>query len=69
MKQDLSNPRPYFLTGQTLKYTPEQFGGGCSTATPLLQAALDKFSAFKPVTILAPNWGMQRVMQLLLECK
>ncbi|MEO6538326.1 MAG: hypothetical protein ABIT07_03535 [Ferruginibacter sp.] len=69
MQQDPSNPRPYFLSGQTLKYTPEQFGGGCRTAVPLLQTALDKYAAFKPVTELAPNWGIQRVKQLLLECK
>src|SRR4051812_10723178 len=27
MQQDPTNPRPYFLKGQGLMYTPEQFGG------------------------------------------
>jgi hypothetical protein len=35
MTQDPTNPRPYFLKGQGLKYTPEQFGGGCTTAKKL----------------------------------
>ena len=69
IKQDPSNPRPYYLQGQGLKYTPEQFGGGCKTASPLLQTALEKYAAFKPVSDIAPNWGKQRVEMLLNECK
>lgn len=69
MKQDPSNPRPYYLKGQGLKYTPEQFGGGCKTAAPLLQTAMDKFTAFKPASDLVPNWGMKRTEMLLNECK
>ena len=69
MKQDPSNPRPYYLKGQGLKYTPEQFGGGCKTATPLLQTAMEKFTAFKPASDLVPNWGMKRTEMLLNECK
>ena len=68
IEQDPSNPRPYVLKGQSAKYTPEQFGGGCSTAKPLLQTALDKFAAFKPVGDLYPSWGKERVNQLLKEC-
>ena len=69
MKQDPSNPRPYYLKGQGLKYTPEQFGGGCKTAAPLLQTAMNKFTAFKPASDLVPNWGMKRTEMLLNECK
>lgn len=69
MKQDPSNPRPYYLKGQGLKYTPEQFGGGCKTAAPLLQTAMDKFGAFQPASAIAPNWGKQRTEMLLNECK
>lgn len=69
MKQDPSNPRPEYLKGQGLKYTPEQFGGGCATAKPVLQASLDKYNAFKPASELHPNWGKQRVELLLGECK
>ncbi|MBS1510097.1 MAG: hypothetical protein JST86_04605 [Bacteroidetes bacterium] len=69
MQQDPANPRPYFLKGQGLKYTPEQFGGGCKTAQPVLQTALEKYAAFKPASELDPNWGKKQVEQLLAGCK
>ncbi|MBK7432723.1 MAG: hypothetical protein IPI66_01765 [Chitinophagaceae bacterium] len=69
MELDPANPRPYLLKGQGLKYTPEQFGGGCSTAKPVLQTSLDKYGAFTPLSELHPNWGKGRVEQLLQECK
>ncbi|HAO46253.1 MAG TPA: hypothetical protein PLZ45_01200 [Ferruginibacter sp.] len=69
MQQDPSNPRPEYLRGQGLKYTPEQFGGGCATAKPVLQSSLDKYNKFKPVSDIHPNWGKQRVEMLLADCK
>jgi hypothetical protein len=69
IKQDPSNPRPYLLKGQNLKFTPAEFGGGCSTAKPELQTALDKFAAFKPASELHPNWGKARVEDLMKDCK
>ena len=42
MQQDPANPRPEYLKGQGLKYTPEHFGGGCETAKPVLHSALAK---------------------------
>ncbi len=69
MKQDPTNPRPYYLKGQGLKYTPEQFGGGCATAKPELQTALDKYATFKPASELSPSWGKPQVETLLKECK
>lgn len=69
IQQDPTNPRPNFLKGQGLKYTPEQFGGGCATAKPELETALQKFNAFKPASDIAPNWGKQIVEQLLSDCK
>ena len=69
IKQDPTNPRPYSLKGEGLKYTPEQFGGGCKTASEQLQTAMDKYATFKPVSDLAPNWGMKRTEMLLKECK
>lgn len=68
MEQDPNNPRPYLLKGQSLKYTPEQFGGGCNTAKPELQTALDKFATFKPASDMSPMWGMARTQQLMKEC-
>lgn len=69
MQQDPTNPRPEYLKGQGLKYTPEQFGGGCATAKPVLQASLDKYSKFKPGSDIHPNWGMKRVAELISQCK
>ncbi len=68
MEQDPSNPRPYYLKGQGLKYTPEQFGGGCKTAKPALQTALDKYATFKPASNLHPNWGKTQVEMLIKGC-
>ncbi len=68
-KQDPTNPRPEYLKGQGLKYTPEQFGGGCVTAKPILQSSLDKYNKFKPASDIHPNWGKQRVEMLIGECK
>ena len=69
MKQDPANPRPYFLKGQGLKYTPEQFGGGCATAKPQLQIALEKYNTFKPASEIHPDWGKQIVEKLISDCK
>jgi hypothetical protein len=69
MQQDPTNPRPEYLKGQGLKYTPEQFGGGCATAKPVLQSSLDKFNKFKTASDIHPNWGKQRVELLIGECK
>lgn len=68
-QQDPSNPRPDMLTGQSLKYTPEQFGGGCKTAMVQLDAAMKKFEAFKPASPFHPNWGKEMTQQLMNECK
>jgi hypothetical protein len=69
MKQDPANPRPEYLKGQGLKYTPEQFGGGCATAKPVLQSSLDKYNKFTAASELHPNWGKERVEMLIAECK
>ncbi len=69
MQQDPTNPRPEYLKGQGLKYTPEQFGGGCTTAKQVLQSSLAKYNVFKPASEIHPIWGKQRVEQLIGECK
>ena len=69
MGQDPTNPRPYYLKGQGLKYTPEQFGGGCATAKPALETALEKYATFKPASELHPSWGKQIAQQLIATCK
>ncbi|MGA0557832.1 hypothetical protein ACO2Q8_14340 [Larkinella sp. VNQ87] len=62
------NPRIYALQGQSLFYTPEQFGGGKSTACPLLKQAAEKFATFKPVSTLHPSWGLDTNQYLLSQC-
>lgn len=67
--QDPNNPRPYFIQGQNLRYTPEQFGGGCASAKPVLEEALKKYGDFKPASELHPNWGKKQVEDLIAGCK
>lgn len=69
MEQDPTNPRPYMLKGQSLKYTPEQFGGGCKTALPQLQIAMEKFATFKPASDIYPSWGKPYTEGMVKECK
>lgn len=69
MAQDSTNPRPYYLKGQALKYTPEQFGGGCKAAKEFLQTAMDKYAGFVPASELHPGWGKPQVERLYKECQ
>jgi len=69
LQQDPTNPRPELLIGQGLKYTPEQFGGGCSTAKPKITASLAKFDSFKTASPLHPNWGKEMATGIMNECK
>lgn len=69
MEQDPTNPRPYMLKGQGLKFTPESFGGGCKTALPELEKAITLFAAFKPASDIHPNWGMEYTAGMVKECK
>lgn len=68
IQQDATNPRPYYLRGQGLRYTPEQFGGGCKTAKSVLQTAIEKYAAFKPASDIHPNWGKEQAEQLVKQC-
>ena len=68
-EQDPTNPRPYMLKGQGLKFTPEQFGGGCKTAKPELEKAMEKYNAFKPATDLSPDWGKTYTASMLKDCE
>lgn len=64
---DPTNPRPEYLKGVTLFYTPEQFGGGAKVAKPLLESALKKFNDFVPKNELMPHWGKQQVEDFLKQ--
>ncbi len=63
-----NNPRIYVLQGSSLMYTPEQFGGGPSTACPLLKQAAEKFTTFKPASDLSPMWGKEQIEPMLAKC-
>ena len=69
MQQDPSNPRPFFLKAQTLKNTPENFGGGCDAAKPLAEKAVEKYKSFKPASELSPSWGQAQTEEILADCK
>ena len=66
---DSTNPRPYVFQAQSLKSTPEQFGGGCVTAKPAAQKALVLFASFKPASPLHPNWGKDGAEKIIEDCK
>jgi len=68
-QQDPNNPRPEMLTGQSLRYTPEQMGGGCKTAIVQMEAAMKKFETFKAASPFHPNWGKEMTQQMMNECK
>lgn len=69
IKQDPANPRPFYLKAQSLKHTPEQFGGGCGTALPLFETAALKFASFVPASPLHPSWGKEINSMSMQECK
>jgi hypothetical protein len=68
MEQDPTNPRPYMLKGQNLKFTPANFGGGCKAAAEPLATAIEKFNTFKPASDIAPNWGKSYTATMVKEC-
>jgi len=65
IKLDTLNPRPEYLQGVSLFYTPEQFGGGPAPAKRLLEKSLDKYNQFVPDNDLMPNWGREMTEQML----
>lgn len=63
-----SNPRPYYLKGQLIFYTPSFFGGGKDNAKISLQAAHDHFKVYEAPSNLHPMWGEGQNTWLLKEC-
>jgi len=64
---DSTNPRPEYLKGLTLYYTPEQFGGGAKAAKPILEISLKKFNEFIPKDELMPKWGKTQLENILKQ--
>jgi len=67
-KVDPKNPRVYLIEGQFKFYTPEAYGGGKAAARPILQTGKEKYAAETPASEIAPQWGKQRLEQLLKLC-
>ncbi|MBN2214846.1 MAG: hypothetical protein JW723_11425 [Bacteroidales bacterium] len=63
-----ANPRPYYLKGMNLMYTPEVYGGGMKTACPLIAKADELFNQFEKENDLMPDWGKEYNAQLLGQC-
>jgi hypothetical protein len=62
-----ANPRPEYLKGITVFYTPEQFGGGKQKAKSLFESALKKFNEFVPQNEIMPKWGKEQVEYYLKQ--
>ncbi|MCW3087538.1 MAG: hypothetical protein JWQ78_924 [Sediminibacterium sp.] len=69
IKADPSNPRIYFLNGQTLMNTPEAFGGGKAVAKKLFEKSLDLYKTFQPASPFHPTWGKEEAEKLLAACQ
>lgn len=67
MQIDTLNPRPEYLIGVGLYYTPKQFGGGPTTAKPILEKSFAKFEKFVPENEIMPNWGKEQVVDYLKQ--
>jgi len=63
------NPRIYAFRGQSLYFTPEMFGGGCTKAKPHLEKAVEKFKIHKEPSEIHPHWGKRLSEKLLKECE
>jgi hypothetical protein len=63
-----TNPRVYYLEGQSLFGTPTQFGGGKDKAKPLFEKSLALFATYKPASALHPTWGKKQTEQMLAKC-
>jgi hypothetical protein len=64
---DTLNPRPEYLIGVGIFYTPKQFGGGSAAAKPILEKSLMKYEQFVPENDIMPRWGKKLVEQYLKQ--
>ena len=62
---DPTNPRPDYLIGQSLLYTPVQFGGGKEVARPILEKSMKKYESFKVENSISPDWGKNMLKNIL----
>ncbi|HPB52898.1 MAG TPA: hypothetical protein PLR22_04460 [Saprospiraceae bacterium] len=62
---DPSNPRPYVLEGLQLMNAPGEYGGSKEKAKVAFKKALDLFENFKPISDIAPSWGLEQAKTAL----
>jgi len=67
MEIDTLNPRPEYLIGVGVFFTPKQFGGGPTAAKPILEKSLAKFEKFVPENEIMPKWGKEQVIDYLKQ--
>ncbi len=65
---DPNNPRLYYLQGEAMFGTPEQFGGGKAKAKPLFEKAVALFKSAQPKP-LYPSWGQHEAEEKLAACQ
>jgi len=68
LKLDPNNPRLYYLQGESLFGTPEQFGGGKAKAKPVFEKSITLFKAAQPKP-LYPTWGQKQAEEKLALCQ
>lgn len=68
LKLDPNNPRLYYLQGQSLFNTPEQFGGGKDKAKPVFEKAVQLYKQAKPKE-LYPRWGQPQAEEMIAQCQ
>jgi hypothetical protein len=68
MQIDPENPRSYFMMGQSLFYTPAEFGGGKEAGCAMLEKSREKYATFTPESEIHPNWGEEKLIELLQQC-
>ena len=68
LKLDPNNPRLYYLQGESLFGTPEQFGGGKAKAKPVFEKSIALFKTAQPKP-LYPTWGLKQAEDKLAACQ
>jgi len=69
INENPENPRAYLLLGQSVLYTPKEYGGGNDAAKQIFNKALEKFKLFKPQSDISPQWGEKYTNYLLSKIK
>ncbi|WP_233586763.1 tetratricopeptide repeat protein [Formosa maritima] len=68
-KIDPENPRVVFSKADWAYGSAQYFGQDTTPYCKEIKESLELFANFKPVSKFAPNWGLERAVQVLNECK